>query len=139
MAAGDSRRASGTAMESSRRASGADIVNDLRALQYQNTQERKLRALNPRGALAGQRGRADWAPPATAGAGGGGIASPLEERVKIVDGKLVPDRTYYDAQALTTSDGVFTHIMRPIRRTVFTDASDSEEVRNWANPLGVAP
>lgn len=128
MAAGDSRRSSGTAMESARRASGAAIAADLRALNKANTQERKLRALSARGSEPAKRGRADWKAPAATSSGG--IASPLTEVV--VDG--VGDREYWPAMIQETTDGLLSFEVQPIKKWKFLDADGNPVVLNIAKP-----
>ncbi|MCY1360262.1 hypothetical protein D9M69_468800 [compost metagenome] len=111
-------------METSRRASGADIVRDLRALQQQNTQERKLRPLGARVGLDAKRGRADWKEPAKAG---GGIASPLTE---------VPgSRIYHEVTTGFYSNDylIFTEV-RPLKSIRFLDANDAEVQLDFALP-----
>ena len=126
MAAGDSRRSSGTAMESARRASGAAIAADLRALSKTNTEERKLRTLSARGAQPAKRGRADWKAPAATGTGGG-IASPLTEGSYAV-------REFHPARYLSSSDGLFVWQFEPPKKIVMADANDEEVIQLFAVP-----
>jgi len=51
-----------------------------------------------------------------ASSAGGGISSPLTERE-------YADRTYHPAKTLTTSDGIFTLVVNPVKKIVFYDAS----------------
>lgn len=127
MAAGDSRRSSGTAMESARRASGAAIAADLRALSKTNTEERKLRTLSARGAQPAKRGRADWKAPAATGTGGG-IASPLTET-------SYASREYWGPQSITSVDGLLTFRVLPIKQLTQADADDVEIKQIYAEPV----
>lgn len=71
---GAARRASGQAMIERR--TGQSQADDINALVKQPRQQRSLRIVEPRGALAPQRGTGSYvAPPASTG--GGGISSPL--------------------------------------------------------------
>lgn len=125
MAAGDSRRSSGTAMESARRASGAAIAADLRALSKTNTEERKLRTLSARGAQPAKRGRADWKAPAATGTGGG-IASPLTEG-------SASTREYFDQQLLPTTDGMVWIRWKSVKKITMADANDAEVILEFKN------
>ncbi|PJI49761.1 MAG: hypothetical protein CTR55_10500 [Pseudomonas sp.] len=102
----------------------ASIVADLRALTGGNTtQSRQLKTLEPRGALAAQRGRADYQEPAAASTGGG-IASPLTET----------SRETWDTQYLYSSDGVYVMELKPIKSVTFEDANNAEAQFRYLEP-----
>lgn len=128
---GDERRAIGKRIETERR--GAEVVEDLNRLINPTRQRRTLRTVPPVGALPTTRGRGNYTPPP---ATGGGIASPLTERTRTEEGEVVPDRTYYtDPEVVTTStDGMLSFVVKPIRTTRFTDANGALEVREYARP-----
>lgn len=143
MALGDERRASGRAMEANRRAiDGAmraarqsTFKRDLNALESGTTARRSgaLRSVEPRGGVPSSTARVDYTPPANTG-GGGGIASPLDEQTRIEDGAVVPDRERWPEQTVSSTDGLLSFTIRPIKKTNFRDANNAEEVRNWAEP-----
>lgn len=110
----------------SQRASGASIVADLRAVTGESSRPRKqLSTLEARGALAAQRGRADYVVPETKG--GGGIASPLVETA-------YADRTYYDEVTITSTDGLLTLKIKPIKSVKSRDANSAEVQQIYAAP-----
>lgn len=144
MALGDERRASGRAMEANRRAiDGAmraarqsTFKRDLNALESGTTARRSgaLRSVEPRGGVPSSTARVDYTPPANTG-GGGGIASPLTEKTKVVAGKTVPDNELWPA-GYPSSDGLF---VLPAWKTVkLTDANGAEVIFEYANPAGVS-
>lgn len=140
----DARRAGGQAAEAARRAAGETMVQqrtgaaeaaDINALVTTPRQRKTLRTLDPRGGLPAQVGVGKL--PGTGNSqAGGGIASPLTEKTKLVGGQTVPDADYWPA-GYTSSDGLF---VLPARKTErFTDANDAEVVFEFANPQGTAP
>lgn len=150
----DRRRASGAANEAARRAgdgaaarraigeamterrTGKAQVDEINALVSQPRQRKQLKTITPRGALPAQTSPGISTPTPVATGGGGGIASPLTEKTKIVDGKTVPDATYWPA-GYTSSDGLF---VLPARKTErFTDANGFDVVFERADPQGVTP
>lgn len=126
------RRASGDAM--TERRTGKAQVDEINALVGQPRPRKQLKPITPRGALPAQTSPGINTPnPAVTG--GGGIASPLTEKTKVVDGKTVPDADYWPA-GYTSSDGLF---VLPARKTErFTDADGAEVVIDRADPQGVA-
>ncbi|MDI6524754.1 hypothetical protein QMA71_04365 [Pseudomonas otitidis] len=107
------RRGSGAANEASRRASGRALRKDLNSLVLERQRRAPLKAVAPRGAMVAMRGRADWVPPAT---GGAGIAGPLQETD-------VSARVYHPLRLVSTSDGLFTFREAPIEQVVLRDAN----------------
>ena len=152
MALGDERRASGRANAANRQAIGYNNAAERRAIQTNNTNERRgssiqddlnslirpekqaaqLRDVEPRGSLPVQRGSAPYVAPKSSAAGGG-IASPVTEKTKVVDGKTVPDRVYY-AAGFTSSDGLF--ILPAIKTQNMADATGADVVFEFADPAG---
>lgn len=137
MALGDERRASGRAMEANRRAiDGAmraarqsTFKRDLNALESGATARRTgaLRSVEPRGGVPSSTARVDYTPPASTG-GGGGIASPLTEASYAA-------REYWPVEVLTSSDGLLTFRVKPIKKIVQADASSAEVVQQFAQPV----
>lgn len=135
------RRAIGVRMESERRANGrriesertgAAVQDDINSLVRPERKRQALPPVAPRGALPTQRGRADYKAPAAA-TGGGGIASPLTE----VELAGVGDRTYWPAMLQTTTDGLFSFEVRPIKTWKFLDADGNAVLMNIAQPAAV--
>ena len=106
----DERRAIGRSMVQQR--TGQSTVDALNRVVTRQKQAKALRLLDPRGGIAAQRGRADWAESRPSSSGGGGVASPLVEADYAA-------RTYH-ANGLKSSDGLF-HFPA-IDRLVLTDA-----------------
>ncbi|GLK88324.1 hypothetical protein [Pseudomonas turukhanskensis] len=151
MALGDARRASGRANEANRRAIGTTNESERRAIGRQNEADRRgtevvdeinslvsplptkatLRAVPPVGPTAAKRGTGTYKAPASGT--GGGIASPVTEKTKVVDGKTVPDRVYY-AAGFTSSDGLF--ILPAIKTQNMADANGADVVFEFADPAG---
>lgn len=121
------------------RRTGVKQVQDINALVSPPRQKRTLQRKEPRGGLSGSVGVGNYTPPA-AGTGGG-IASPLTEKTKVVqdeegNSKVVPDRDYY-AGGFTSSDGLF--ILPAISVQRMTDASGADVQFIFANPQGTVP
>lgn len=95
------------------------------------SRQRGLEAVEPRGALPARRGVGE--PRKAEAVGGGGIASPLTEKTKVVEGKTVPDRDYY-AAGLTSSDGLF--VLPAVSESRLTDANGDDVIFQFANPQG---
>ena len=137
MALGDERRASGRAMEANRRAiDGAmraarqsTFKRDLNALESGATARRSgaLRSVEPRGGVPSSTARVDYTPPPSTG-GGGGIASPLTEASYAA-------REYWPVEVLTSSDGLLTFRVKPIKKIVQAEANDAEVVQIFAQPV----
>lgn len=134
------RRANGERIQNERRATGQRIIEertgkavaeDINRLVNQPRQRRSLRTVPPVGAVPAGKGRGTYTEPA---AGTAGIASPLTEKTKVVDGKTLPDNELWP-QGHTSSDGLF--VLPAVKTERFIDANGAEEVRNYANPAGV--
>lgn len=122
----ESRRASGRNMEESRRASGRKMRDDMRALAENNRLERTLPELPVRGKQPSKRGSAVWSGGAPSSAGGGGIASPLEE--------VAGSREYYTSSRITVSN-TFLEAMevRMLKTINFTDADNNSVALNFSD------
>lgn len=113
-------------MESSRRASGKSLVDDLRAIQSTNTRERRLSQLDASGGVAAKRGRADYT--AKEVAKGGGIDSPLTELE-------ANGREYYpDHYSLYSNDTLLSVEIRPLKSLKMKDASGADVELNFQKP-----
>lgn len=144
----DARRALGQANQDARRQLGRDMierrtgqqqVQDINAVVKPPRQQRTLQRQEPRGGLSGSVGTGTYTPPPAAS--GGGIASPLTEKTKVVqdeegNSKAVPDRDYY-AGGFTSSDGLF--VLPAISMQRMTDANGAEVQFIFANPQGTVP
>jgi len=127
-----SRRAGDKQMEATRR--GEAVAEDINSLVRPQRQARTLPKVPPVGALPAQRSSADYKAPA-AGGTGGGIASPLVEKSKTVEGKAVPDRDYYDQVLLPTTDGLVWVRWRSVKTVRMTDANGENVVMEYGNDL----
>ncbi|WP_341304734.1 hypothetical protein [Pseudomonas sp. TMP25] len=127
------RRAIGKSIEAERR--GQAVVDDLGRLAQPAQQRRTLRTVQPVGALPPARGRGVYVPPPVAPSTGGGIASPLTEKTRVEGGVTVPDRGYWPEAVVASSDGLLSFMIRPIKKSRFTDANNAEEVRDYAQPV----
>lgn len=152
MALGDARRASGKAMEGARRAIGTTneaerraigkameasrrgtTVDDINAVVTPPRPAKTLPEVQSRGALPAATGSADFKPRATTSTGGGGIASPLVEKTKVVEGKTLPDREYWEG-GLPSTDGLL--IYPAVKTFNLTDATGADVQLQLANPAG---
>ncbi|WJN60940.1 hypothetical protein [Pseudomonas sp. SO81] len=106
----DERRAIGRSLVQQR--TGQSTVDALNRVVARPKQAKALRLLDPRGALAAQRGRADWAESRPSSSGGAGVAWPLVETDYSA-------RTYHSS-GMASSDGLF--FFPAIDRLVLTDA-----------------
>ena len=130
------RRAVGTAMTASRgtgagmaaRRRGQATVDDINSLVSPASQRKTLTTLDPRGRLEARQGRGDYEEPATAG--GVGIASPLTEAD-------YDTREYWDEKTITSSDGLLSFRIKPIKKIVQADANAAEVVQLFADPSPV--
>lgn len=151
MALGDARRARNQTMQDERRESGeamrkarqdlgdamekerrGSLVNDVNALLRPDRASKTLPEVQSRGGVPASTSSGSYRVPETAKTGGG-IASPLTEKTKSVDGKTVPDREYY-AGGLTSSDGLF--ILPAIKTMNMTDANGAAVQFQYADPNG---
>lgn len=127
----EQRRATGRRIVEERKATGRAIVErrtgradalDINAVVDRPRQRGTLRTIEPRGAIAPQRGRGEYKAPA---GGGGGIASPLVEQ---------PDtREYYPAVLRPSSDGAVFFEVRAAKKVTLTDANGETVVLEFAN------
>ena len=91
-----------------------------------------LKALEPRGALPGRRVSVEYRERPNSN---GGIASPLAEKTKTVEGQPVADgREYHPAQVLESSDGIFSLVLKPLKKVLMVDADGIEHVFEYAMP-----
>ena len=115
------------AASDSTRSTGATMVDDLRALTTGAKPARKqLKALDPIGALAAKRGRADYTEPDAPSSTG--IASPLSE----------PDftaREFWPEKVITSTDGLFSFKIKPIKSLRQLDANNAEVIQQFAEPV----
>lgn len=119
------RKAIGQAMIARRR--GEQQVQDINAVVQQPRQRRQLSTIEPRGSLAPQKGRGNYVPPRSAPGAGGGIASPLTET-------NYGDREYWAEKTITSSDGLLSFRLRPIKSISQTDANGAPVVQLFADP-----
>ncbi|MFI8479635.1 hypothetical protein ACIGCM_03600 [Pseudomonas sp. NPDC078700] len=148
MALGDSRRASGAAMEQQRRAIGtgneaarraigaaneasrrgtAQIVDDLNRLTIPAKEPRRLRTVEPRGLLPAKRGTGNNPPTPIRAGTGGGIASPLTE--------VESSRIYFEeVSTFFTNDYLLMVEIQPLQQLKMTDADGQEVVFNYKVP-----
>lgn len=109
------------------RSNSATLAADIRAITGTDGQQRKqLKTLEPRGALDEKRGRADYVEP-QATATSGGIASPLAESSYL-------ERTYWDEKVITSTDGLFSFKIKPIKAIRQLDANNAEVIQQFAQP-----
>ena len=127
------RRAVGTAMTASRgtgdqmaaRRNGRKAVEDINSLVSPASQRKTLTTLDPRGRLEAKQGRGDYEEPATAG--WVGIASPLTEADYAT-------REYWAEKTITSSDGLLSFRIKPIKKIIQADANAAEVVQLFADP-----
>jgi len=130
------RRAIGTAMTARRgtgdqmaaRRNGRKSVEDINSLVSPASQRKTLTTLDPRGRLEARQGRGDYEEPAAAG--GVGIASPLTEAD-------YDTREYWAEKTITSSDGLLSFRIKPIKKIIQADANDAEVVQLFADPSPV--
>lgn len=104
--------------------SNGDLVRDLKRLLGDQSPADSFTPHTPRSSITGQRTAAPTKTGTTAG-----IASPLTE----------PDydqREYYDTELKTSSDGLFTLPIKPIKKLVLQDANKAAVVIELADPEG---
>lgn len=109
------------------------LRRDLNSLETQRRQIQVLNTLERRGARPATKGRGLWNP-AAAGVGGG-VASPLAEQTKVVGADTVPDRDYWPDLVLTSSDGIFTYEVPPVKTLKLKDANEADVIVNLAQPV----
>jgi hypothetical protein len=126
------RRAVGRSLEEQRR--GKTLPDDLNSLKPPERKSKTLAVREKTGGRPATRGAGTWNPPTRVGADGGGIASPLTEQTKVVEGVTVPDRDYYGTRILTSSDGIFTLEVMPIKTLRLKDDAEADVVIFLAEP-----
>lgn len=135
------RRSIGSGNEAARRNIGRSniaertgLVDDLNRLVSSGTATKTLRTIEPRGARPSAVGVSTYTAPA-AGSGGGGIASPLTEKLTPTGGST---RTYYAATSnLYSSDYLLAVEIEPLKNITMIDATGAEVVFNFASPPNV--
>lgn len=100
----------------------SQLIDDLAALS--RPAKNIGRTLNTVPAAAPIPAKSGIGKPATGGTGS--IASPLTETA-------YADRQFHTNKTMTSSDGVFTLVWKPIKQMKFTDANNAEEIRNFAD------
>ncbi|MCJ8168627.1 hypothetical protein [Atopomonas sediminilitoris] len=100
------------------------FVADLNSLESRRRSSGQLAELARRGQLKGQRRVAEYKAPAS---GGGGISSPLTETSAAA-------RTHWPEQTLTSSDGLFTFAIKPVKKVTLRDADNAEVEMIYAQP-----
>lgn len=111
---------------------GKQVAEDINRLVTPARQRRSLPAVPAVGAVPASKGRGEYKPPP---ATTGGIASPLEEKTTTVGGELVADgREYHPARVLETTDGIFSLVLKPIKRVLMIDANGVEHPFGYAMP-----
>lgn len=133
----EQRRAIGTAMTASRgtgdqmaaRRNGRKAVDDINSLVSPASQRKTLTTLDPRGRLEAKQGRGDYVEPVT---GGGGIASPLTELDYL-------DRLHWDERTITSSDGLLSFRVKPIKQITQQDDNGDEVLQRFAEPVEDSP
>lgn len=103
------------------------IKKDLNRLIEQRQPQQPLPAAAPVPGITPKTGSASPRPKTEQQAGtGGGIASPLAEADYTA-------RTWHAPEILTSTDGLFSFLVRRVASITMTDANDEEVVLNFAN------
>lgn len=123
-----SRRAGGDAMIERR--TGESVVRDINALTAPPRQRKSLPSIDSVGALPARRGSGVYSAPAASS--GAGIASPLLEGAS-GDGPSLA-REYYAGVTLTSSDGLISLDVEPLKKLTMRDANGSPVVMEFAQP-----
>ncbi len=109
-------------------ASQRELIDDARrALGLKPSNPADFSPHTARASITGQRVSAPKPTDSTAG-----IASPLTEGIDATTGE--PARAYYDTQLKTSSDGLFTLPIKPIKTLNFKDAKGNQVVIQLAEP-----
>tara|TARA_R100000541_G_scaffold301_30_gene1712 strand:- start:3785 stop:4165 length:381 start_codon:yes stop_codon:yes gene_type:complete len=124
----DSRRAGGDAMIERR--TGKSVVEDINALAAPPRKKRSLPSIDPVGALPARRGSGVYTAPASSVAAG--IASPLIEGAAGEGATLARD--YYTGITLTSSDGLISLDVEPLKKLTMRDANGGPVVLEFAEP-----
>lgn len=102
------------------------IRENLHALSAPENQPKTLPVIEPVGAIAAQRGVAEFEV-AQSGGGGGGIASPLTEQD-------FEARTYYKGSNILSTDYLLGLEIQPLKDVHMTDADGAEVKLTFADP-----
>ena len=102
---------------------GKTLVEDLNRLTGPRPVYKKLKPIEPIGALPPSRSRGVYQEPSAGKGGAGGLRSPISEI----------SRTYYPAQIFESSDGLVSFTLRRTRELVMRDADGVEEVRVFSD------
>lgn len=124
----DARRAGGQQMEATRR--GEAVAEDINSLVRPQRQAKALPRVQPVGAIPPQRSRGTYK--ALAATGTAGIASPLIEGAAGEGATLA--REYYAGITLTSSDGLISLDVEPLKKLTMRDANGEPVVMEFAQP-----
>lgn len=124
----DARRAGGQQMEATRR--GEAVAEDINSLVRPQRQAKALPRVQPVGAIPPQRSRGTYKAPAANGTAG--IASPLIEGAASEGATLA--REYYAGITLTSSDGLISLDVEPLKKLTMRDANGEPVVMEFAQP-----
>lgn len=124
----DARRAGGQQMEATRR--GEAVAEDINSLVRPQRQAKTLPRVQPVGAIPPQRSRGTYKVPASTGTAG--IASPLIEGAAGEGATLA--REYYAGITLTSSDGLISLDVEPLKKLTMRDANGEPVVMEFAQP-----
>lgn len=100
------------------------VANDIKKLGAAPPADVALAPAATPPTIPGQTGLAPVIRPSS----GGSISSPLTETDYL-------DRTFYDPQTITSTDGVFTFVWKPIRVVKFLDGADNPLVMEYKEPV----
>lgn len=101
-----------------------DLTEALRALMEGDASTNVVPALKPRGAAPAVTSAAPMSGPGK-GSSGGGIASPLTE-------VSFASRSYWPDETITSTDGMVSLAISPIKQARFTDANGATVVFDFA-------
>lgn len=120
----------GTGDQMSARRNGRKSVEDINSLVSPASQRKTLTTLDPRGRLEARQGRGDYEEPVAAG--GAGIASPLTELDYLA-------RLHWDERTITSSDGLLSFRVKPIKQITQQDDNGDEVLQRFAMPVEASP
>ncbi len=115
-------------MEATRR--GEAVAEDINSLVRPQRQAKALPRAQPVGAIPPQRSRGTYKAPAATGTAG--IASPLIEGAAGEGATLA--REYYAGITLTSSDGLISLDVEPLKKLTMRDANGEPVVMEFAQP-----
>lgn len=108
-----------------------ELVDDLRDMSGKPTPP-SLRPEPQRGPIRAGRGYVERQYQPGNSAGGAGIASPLVEGASAPE--PIIDREYHPLAAISSSDGIFTLLIRPLKQIRLSDANGAQVVIRLAAP-----